>query len=81
VGAARDELGDLGVVVDVREAEPHLAVGHDVEEVEAARRRHVARLEQADDSRCAALRIRAERFFFLRGEAAVGIADREAAVP
>jgi hypothetical protein len=53
VRAARDELGDLGVVVDVGKAEAHFAIGHDVEEIEAGLAVLDAGLDDAVDPRLA----------------------------
>ena len=78
--AARDQFADFRVVADVGKAEARFAVGHDVEQVQAAGRRNIARFDDADNRRRPALRIRAERLFFLRGEAAVRVADGKTAV-
>src|SRR5690606_3911643 len=78
--AAGNELDDLRVVRDVRKTEARLAVRHDVEQVEAAARRHVARLDQPADGRGTGLRIRAHGFLLERRQATLGVAGREAAV-
>ena len=80
MAAAGDQLGDLGVVVDVGEAEADLAVGHDVEQIEAAARRDVAGLDQAGDRRGAGLGVGAHRLLLDGGEAALGVAGGERAI-
>src|SRR5690606_38350973 len=80
VSTAGDQLDDFRIVRDIREAEARLAVRYDVEQVQSAARRYVARLEQAADRRGSRLRVRAHRLLFLRRQAAFGIAGGEAAL-
>ncbi|MNS92162.1 hypothetical protein D3C72_1262880 [compost metagenome] len=80
VGAAGNEFDDFRVVRHVRETEARLAVRHHVEQVQAAAGRLVARFQNADDGRGTALGVGAQRLFFLRGQAAIGVPRREAAM-
>ena len=80
MAAAGDQFDDLGVVGDVGEAEADLAVGHHVQQIQAAARRNVARLDQPGDRPAAALGVGPQRFLFDGRQAAFGVAGGEAAV-
>src|SRR5271163_4337506 len=80
MAAARDQFGDLGIVVDIGETEADFAVRNHIEQVETAARRNVAGFDEARDRRPARLRVGAHRLLLDRGETALGVAGGERTV-
>ena len=78
--AAGDQLRDFRVVVDVREAEAHFAVRHDVEQVETFCGRCDTRLDDAVDPGLPRFCVGPKRLFLDGRQAAIGVARREACV-
>src|SRR5258708_27436709 len=78
VGAAGDQLCDLGVIVDIGKTEAWLAIGHNIQKIQSALPRNITRLDQPRDCRISALAIRADGFLFYRGQPALSISRSEA---
>ena len=81
VGAARNQLSDLRVVIDIGETKAHLAVRHDIEQIKSTLTRHVAGFDESGDRGGAALGIRSHAFFLLGRQSAIRISRCEAPVP
>ena len=77
--SAGDQFDDFRIVRDVGEAEARFAVRHDVQQVQPSLGRQVARLNEAADGRIPGFGVGAHGLLLLGGQAALGVARREAA--